>query len=119
MRRLLLILMFAGVWAGSAHAEVYAYENEQGQYVVAPQKPSNPMTEYSVLTDDGKFVRLVSPAQAARQNRIPIDHWRPWFIPKEPHPLERTDTRHRAGPERQPLRRSKTRAAIDAVSTSR
>lgn len=65
-------------------ASLYSFVNDEGQYVVSRTPPKDPSTEYAVLTDDGEFVRLVhSPTK-----RIPITHWRPWFIPKEPDPFD-------------------------------
>jgi hypothetical protein len=70
--------------ASPTAAALYSFVNDQGQYVVSRTPPEDPSTEYAVLTDDGEFVRLVhSPTK-----RIPITHWRPWFIPKEPDPFD-------------------------------
>ena len=83
MRRVLIlsILMFA---AGNAAAEIYSYTNSDGDYVVTQQKPDDPNISYAVLTDEGDFVRMVE----GRNKQIPISHWRPFFLPKEPHPFD-------------------------------
>ena len=69
--------------AGPALADVYAYVNKDGDYVVTPQRPGGD-TEYAVLTDDGEFLRLVRPRDAD----VPVTHWRPWFLPREAHPMD-------------------------------
>lgn len=66
-------------------AELYAYVNEQGDYVVTQERPGKKdAAEYAVLTDDGEFLHLVRP----RELDVPITHWRPWFLPKEPDPFD-------------------------------
>lgn len=76
-----LLLLLAP--AAPAIAEVYAYVNEAGDYVVSQKRPGKGV-EYAILTDDGEFVRLVQP----RDLDVPVTHWRPWFIPKEPDPYD-------------------------------
>ncbi len=68
---------------GSVQATLYSYTTSDGDYIVSKNKPNDRDIEYAVLTDEGEFVRLVK-----GQQPIPIGHWRPWFIPKEPHPLD-------------------------------
>ncbi|MEQ8857540.1 MAG: hypothetical protein RIC56_02725 [Pseudomonadales bacterium] len=78
-------LVFATLWAtGTAHAEVYAYVNDDGDYVVTRELPHARVGEYAVLTDDGEFLRLVNPHELD----VPITHWRPWFLPKQPDPYD-------------------------------
>lgn len=74
----------------SAEAEIYSYTNAEGDYVVSQKRPDNPEISYAVLTDDGEFIRMVE----GRGKQVPITHWRPFFLPKEPHPFD--------GPEVQP-----------------
>jgi hypothetical protein len=74
---------FAFVVAGAARAELYAYANEEGDYVITKMLPKG-VNEYAVLTDQGEFVKLVQ----ENDIRAPVSHWRPWFLPKEPHPLD-------------------------------
>ena len=69
--------------APSAAAELYAYANKKGDYVITKNLPKD-VNEYAVLTDQGEFVKLVQ----ENDIRAPISHWRPWFLPKEPHPLD-------------------------------
>jgi ABC-type glycerol-3-phosphate transport system substrate-binding protein len=69
--------------SASAAADLYAYVNENGDYIISKKRPKAPV-EYSILTDDGEFVRLVP----APQDNVPITHWRPWFLPREPDPLD-------------------------------
>ncbi len=73
-----------GLAAGPAAAEIYAYVNEDGDYVVTKDNPGKSVGEYAVLTDDGEFLRLVNP----RDLDVPITHWRPWFLPREPDPFD-------------------------------
>jgi len=80
-RALIALLVFAG---GGARADVYAYVNENGDYVVTRDVPGEKVAEYAVLTDDGDFQRLVRPRNAD----VPISHWRPWFLPKQPDPYD-------------------------------
>jgi hypothetical protein len=84
MKSTILVLLTALVWSAIAEAEVYAYVNENGDYVVTPDRPGRDVAEYAILTDDGEFVRLVRP----RELDVPITHWRPWFLPKEPDPYD-------------------------------
>ena len=74
-----------------ALADIYTYTNEDGDYVVSKTRPKDPNISYAVLTDDGEFIRMVE----GRNKRLPISHWRPFFLPKEPHPFDgptRVDT---------------------------
>lgn len=85
--RMAVVLGVAGVATALAlpvHAEVYAYVNEDGDYVVTRDNPGKSVGEYAVLTDDGEFLRLVRP----RDLDVPITHWRPWFLPREPDPFD-------------------------------
>ena len=75
------------VLSGSAAAEIYSYTNEDGDYVVSQTRPENPELSYAVLTDDGEFIRMVE----GRGKQVPITHWRPFFLPKEPHPFDGPD----------------------------
>lgn len=70
--------------ASSVAADVYAFVNEDGDYVVSRNKPDASVAEYAVLTDDGEFLRLVHP----RELDVPVTHWRPWFLPREPDPYD-------------------------------
>ncbi len=65
-----------------ASARLYSYVNEEGDYVVSQKKPKN-VDEYAVLTDEGEFIRLVK----RKRDDIPITHWRPWYMPNEPDPI--------------------------------
>lgn len=67
-----------------AFAEIYAYTNAEGDYIVSQTRPTDRNLSYAVLTDDGEFVRMVE----GKNKRLPISHWRPFFLPKEPHPLD-------------------------------
>jgi hypothetical protein len=69
---------------GVAHGEVYAYVNDNGDYVVTQDHPGRTVGEYAVLTDDGRFLRLIRPPDMD----VPISHWRPWFLPKEADPYD-------------------------------
>ena len=80
MKTLALTLLLSSM---PALGELYSYTNADGDYVVTRTKPTG-VTEYAVISDDGEFVRLVHQSEG----RIPISHWRPWFIPKEPHPFD-------------------------------
>jgi hypothetical protein len=80
----IFILLATLAWSTATRAEVYAYVNEDGDYIVTPDRPGRDVAEYAVLTDDGEFVRLVRP----RELDVPITHWRPWFLPKEPDPYD-------------------------------
>jgi len=77
----------------AVHAKVYAYVNEHGDYVITQKKPDKSVREYAVLTDDGEFVRLVR----AREPNVPITHWRPWFIPRDPEATDAPEIRERTG----------------------
>lgn len=79
----MLLLAAALLHAPMASAQLYAYVNEDGDYVVSQKRPDKGV-EYAILTDDGEFVRLVQP----RDLDVPITHWRPWFIPEDPDPFE-------------------------------
>jgi hypothetical protein len=58
--------------AASARAELYSYENANGDYVISKERPDG-VSEYAVLTDDGEFIELVN----APNLQVPISHWRP------------------------------------------
>lgn len=66
-----------------ALADVYAYVNAEGDYVVTQKRPGKDV-EYAVLSDDGEFLRLVQPEDLD----VPVSHWRPWFLPKQPDPFD-------------------------------
>jgi len=68
-------------------AEYYSYMNEASEYVITRERPKNLTVEYAVLTDGGEFIRSVQPKTVTKRQNIPIDHWRPWFMPREPHHL--------------------------------
>ena len=70
------------ILATSVSAELFSFTNEQGQYLVSKTKPRNPGVEYAVLRNDGEFVHLVRGTAADGS-----DHWRPWYVPKEPRHL--------------------------------
>ncbi len=70
--------------AAAARAEVYAYVNDDGDYVVTRERPADSVGEYAILSNDGEFLRLVNP----RELDVPITHWRPWFLPKQPDPFD-------------------------------
>lgn len=80
----LSLALTLGFASGSACADVYAYVNDDGDYVVTPDEPGRSVDEYAVLTDEGEFIRLVRPRDA----EVPITHWRPWFLPKDPDPYD-------------------------------
>ena len=82
--RIVVALLAGACLAAGARAEVYAYVNGEGDYVVTRDRPGDDVAEYAVLTDDGEFLRLVNP----RDLDVPISHWRPWFLPKEPDPYD-------------------------------
>lgn len=84
MKLLVITAVAALGWSAVIQADVYAYVNDNGDYIVTPDKPGRDVPEYAVLTDDGEFVRLVRP----RELDVPITHWRPWFLPKEPDPYD-------------------------------
>ena len=75
---LLLVLSF------SANADIYSYNTADGDYIVSQNKPTDPDITYAVLSEDGEFIRMVS----GRNQQIPVGHWRPFWMPKEPHPLD-------------------------------
>jgi hypothetical protein len=81
MRAIILALI---VLSAPAHAVLYSYTNADGEYVVSQTRPVDKNTQYAVLTDEGEFIRLVR----GNNQRLPVTHWRPWFIPKEPHPWD-------------------------------
>ena len=83
MRHLAVLVSLLAVAAPTA-AEVYSYANEDGDYVISKSKPKNPNISYAILSDDGEFIRMVE----GRGKQIPITHWRPFFLPKEPHPYD-------------------------------
>lgn len=64
-------------------AEIYAYNNADGDYVVSQSKPEDRNIGYTVLSDDGEFIRMVP----GKSERLPISHWRPFWMPEEPNPL--------------------------------
>ena len=70
--------------APAANAVLYSYTNADGEYVVSQTRPQDKDTQYAVLSDEGEFIRSVP----GRNQQVPITHWRPWFIPKEPHPWD-------------------------------
>lgn len=78
-----LMVLPALLISASATAQLYAYVNEDGDYVVTQKRPKAPV-EYAILTDEGEFIRLVP----APQENVPITHWRPWFLPRERDPLD-------------------------------
>lgn len=78
-----LCFIAAVLTAPPAAAHLYAYVNEDGDYVISQKRPGKGV-EYAILTDDGEFVRLVQP----RDPNVPITHWRPWFIPEVADPLD-------------------------------
>ena len=84
--RSLLAGSLIGLLAGAAngYAEVYSYTNAEGDYVVSQSKPKDRTISYAVLTDEGEFIRMVE----GRGKQVPITHWRPFFLPKEPHPFD-------------------------------
>jgi len=71
-------------YAMSGHADIYSYTNEDGDYIVSQTRPESPDISYAVLTDEGEFIRMVE----GRGKQVPITHWRPFFLPKEPHPFD-------------------------------
>ena len=84
MKQLLVLCTFLGYPAASL-ADVYSYQNADGDYVVSKTRPKG-VAEYAVLTDAGEFLRLVR-----KQDNVPITHWRPWYLPREPHPFDGPD----------------------------
>lgn len=85
MKRIVMTAVLLGFTHG-ALGNVYAYVNEEGDYVVSQKKPGRNVAEYAVLTDDGEFLRLVR----AREPNVPLSHWRPWFMPREQEGLDVT-----------------------------
>ena len=77
------LLLLALAFAAEAAANLYSYANEDGDYVISKERPRT-SDEYAVLTDDGEFIELVHP----RATDVPITHWRPWYLPKQPNPLD-------------------------------
>lgn len=82
MRTLLAAALLVAAPLGQA--EVYAYVNDHGDYVVTPKVPGKDVAEYAVLTDDGEFLRLIRPGNT----EVPVTHWRPWFLPRQPDPFD-------------------------------
>ena len=83
----LLLCLLAGTSNG--YAEIYSYTNADGDYVVSQSKPKDRTISYAVLSDEGEFIRMVE----GRGKEVPITHWRPFFLPKEPHPMDGPDLR--------------------------
>ena len=79
-----LVLVLPVVSPGAASAVLYSYTNAEGQYVISQSRPTNRETSYAVLSDDGDYIRTVP----GRDQQIPISHWRPWYLPKEPDPFD-------------------------------
>jgi hypothetical protein len=92
MKRIVLAAVLL-VLAHPGHARLYAYVNEEGDYVVTQKKPPKTVAEYAVLNKDGEFVRLVR----ARDANVPLTHWQPWFIPSDPEAIELPEIRERTG----------------------
>lgn len=92
MRTLAVILMGVALTV-PVQAEIYTYTNEEGDYIVSQKKPKNRDISYAVLSDEGEFIRMVE----GRSAQVPITHWRPFFLPREPHWLD--------GPDEQPFPR--------------
>ncbi len=82
--RVILFCTAALLLPAAAGADVYAYVNDDGDYVVSRDNPGDSVAEYAVLTDDGEFLRLVRP----RDLDVPVTHWRPWFLPRQPDPFD-------------------------------
>jgi hypothetical protein len=78
----LTLCLLAG--AVNGYAEVYSYTNADGDYVVSQSKPKDHTISYAVLSDEGEFIRMVE----GRGKQVPITHWRPFFLPKEPDPMD-------------------------------
>ncbi|MEZ5557819.1 MAG: hypothetical protein R3E86_04650 [Pseudomonadales bacterium] len=78
-----LVILLASLTPQTLSARVYAYVNEDGDYVISQKRPKIPV-EYAILTDDGEFIRLVP----APQPPVPVTHWKPWFMPRQPDPLD-------------------------------
>ena len=77
------LLVLALAVATPAAAELYSYANADGDYVISQARPDDGR-DYIVLSDDGEFIqRVQSPALD-----VPISHWRPWYLPAEPNPLD-------------------------------
>ena len=85
-----------------ANAEIYSYTNSDGDYIVSQKKPKDREISYAVLTDDGEFIRMVE-----GRKQVPITHWRPFFLPKEPHPYD--------GPQDIELREREPDVRIDEI----
>ena len=68
----------------TALANLYSFTNAEGEYVVSQKPPKDKNTQYAILSDEGEFIRMVP----GRQQNVPITHWRPWFIPRDPEPWE-------------------------------
>jgi len=93
MRFWILVLLTV---SAPAHAVIYSYNNADGDYIVSQNKPTDRDISYAVLSDDGEYIRSVS----GRKQQLPVGHWRPFWLPKEPHELDgRPDMEH----EREPV----------------
>ena len=75
-------LFLALALATPVGAELYSYENAEGDYVISQERPES--GEYAVLTEDGEFIELVSTPSL----QVPITHWRPWYLPQQPNPFD-------------------------------
>lgn len=95
MRNMLIVIGLLFL-TQSAVAEVYAYTNTDGDYVVSQSRPKDRDISYAILTDEGEFIRMVE----GRGKQIPITHWRPFFLPKEPHPMDGVEPEFR---EQEPI----------------
>jgi hypothetical protein len=84
LRLSLSILLSLSITSTSAWANLYSYTNAEGEYVVSQKPPKDKNMEYAILSDEGEFIRMVP----GRSQNVPITHWRPWFIPREPEPWE-------------------------------
>ncbi len=80
------LLALASIIPAPAAARLYSYVNEEGDYVVSKKKPKN-VDEYAILTDEGEFIRLVK----RKRDDVPVTHWRPWYMPNEPDPINPVD----------------------------
>jgi hypothetical protein len=82
--RLFLILPLGILPLGSSPmADVYSYMNDDGDYVISKERPEG-SGEYAVLSDEGEFIELIRRPEL----NVPITHWRPWYLPAEPNPLD-------------------------------
>ncbi len=78
-----VLILVVSATSPTALGRLYSYENSDGDYVISKKKPKG-VDEYSILSNDGEFIRLVQ----AREKNVPISHWRPWYLPKDPHPFD-------------------------------